>query len=50
MVLFEKLMEDPSAKQNLIFLILGIMLGLFLSIVLNYFKDSPNKDPKATKT
>ena len=50
MVLFEKFFEDTTAKQNIVFLILGIMLGLFLSIVVNYCKDSPLKDPKVTKT
>ena len=50
MALFEKFLEDPAAKQNIIFLILGIMLGHFLSIVVNYCKDSPIKDPKVTKT
>ena len=46
-MVFEKLLADPAVKQNVIFLIVGIMMGIFLSIVRNYMNDSENQNPGA---
>ena len=37
------LLDDPKQKENFIFLILGVMLGVFLSIMRHYLCDSPDK-------
>ena len=45
-MVFEKLLEDPAVKQNFIFLVIGIMLGILCSIMKNYLTDAPVKTPK----
>ena len=39
----DDLIKDPVAKTNLLFLILGVMLGVLLSIFRNYMCDAPDK-------
>ena len=39
----DDLIKDPVAKTNALFLILGIMLGVLLSIIRSYMCDAPDK-------
>ena len=39
----DDLVKDPVAKTNVLFLILGVMLGVLLSIFRNYMCDAPDK-------
>ena len=43
------MLDDPKHKENFIFLVLGIMVGVFLTILRHYMCDFPDKGKK-TKT
>jgi len=43
-------LNNPESKQNFVFLVLGIMLGIFMSIVRGYLCDSGKKDQKKTES
>ena len=42
----DDLIKDPVLKTNVLFLILGVMLGMLLSICRSYFCDAPDKRSK----
>ena len=39
----DDIIKDPVAKTNLLFMILGIMIGVLLSIFRNFMCDPPDK-------
>ena len=41
-------LNNPESKQNFVFLVLGIMVGIFMTIVRGYLCDSGEKDQKKT--
>ena len=44
----DDLIKDPVLKTNVLFMILGVMLGMLLSICRSYLCDTPTK--KSNKT
>ena len=37
----DQIIKDPAQKTNVLFLILGIMLGMLLGVIKNYMCDAP---------